>query len=177
VRLFVALPLPEETRTALAHWSKRCGACPELRWTPTEQLHITLSFLGEVAEEKLEPLRGALGAIEACAFGIEFQRIETLGRAAVLAAAAKLTPAFARLAESVAAAVRPFVVQPEEDRAFRPHVTLARARRGAAVSKHKSLPPLPPLRFSAECFRLCQSKLTSEGAVHTMIREWKLKQE
>jgi RNA 2',3'-cyclic 3'-phosphodiesterase len=174
MRLFVALPLPEETRAALAGWVRRCGTVPELRWTPTEQLHITLNFLGEVAEERLEPITESLGAIKTRRFEVRFEGILTLGRAAVLAAAAKLTPQFAALAESVAAAVRSIIAQPEEGRAFHPHVTLARARRGAAVPKHKSLPPLPPLNFAAECFRLYRSELTREGAVHTIIREWKL---
>lgn len=62
----------------------------------------------------------------------------------------------------------------ETFREFRPHVTLARARRGESVPKIKSLPSFPALEFRAECFRLYRSELNKDGAVHSVVGEWKL---
>jgi 2'-5' RNA ligase len=174
MRLFVALPLPDEVRAGLARWVKSCGAQPGLRWTPVEQLHFTLHFLGEVAGDRVAEITAALGKIEAPTFQVAFERIETLGRG-VLAAAAQPAPPFAALAESVRSRLRQFTAESaQSDRAFHPHVTLARARHGATIPKASALPALPALKFTATCFRLYRSELRREGAVHTVAGEWKL---
>jgi RNA 2',3'-cyclic 3'-phosphodiesterase len=173
MRLFVALPLPAESRAALAAWAGRCGAQPGLRWTPTDQLHITLHFLGEVGEDRVAGVGEALAGIHLPAFSVTLARVEVLGRAGVLVAAAEPIPPLLSLAHAVQSRLASFTAKSEE-RAFRPHVTLARARRGAAAPKSRSLPPLPELRFMAKCFRLYCSELRQEGAVHTVIREWQL---
>ena len=174
MRLFVALPLPDEVRAGLARWVKNCGAQPGLRWTPAEQLHFTLHFLGEVADDRVAEITAALGKIEAPTFPVTFDRIEALGRG-VLAAAAQPTPLFTALAESVRSKLTKFTADSaQSDRAFHPHVTLARARHGEAIPKVGTLPALPALRFTANCFRLYRSELLREGAVHTVIGEWKL---
>jgi RNA 2',3'-cyclic 3'-phosphodiesterase len=173
MRLFVAVPLPDSTRAALAKWAKGCGSQPGLRWTPAEQLHITLQFLGEVAEERVGPVVGALDGIAVPAFAVAFERLEALGRAGVLAVAAKPTPALTRLAGEVRLRLASFAEDPEE-REFRPHLTVARARRGASVPKLQLFPPLPALEFTSTCFRLYRSQTRPEGAVYTVIREWPL---
>jgi 2'-5' RNA ligase len=174
LRLFVALPLPAEIRSALLRWTKSCGAQPGLRWTPEDQLHITLHFLGEVAEANLDAVLNAIAAIAAPAFPIALHRVEVLGRAGVLVARATPSPPFVGLAQAVRSRLGIFSEILETGRAFHPHVTLARARHGGAVPKPRALPPLPELKFTAACFRLVRSELRSEGAIHTAIREWKL---
>jgi RNA 2',3'-cyclic 3'-phosphodiesterase len=175
MRLFVALPLPAETRDALAGWMSRCGAQPGLRWTPVEQLHITLHFLGEVAESRLDSIMQALDGIAARRFRVTFEGVESLGRGGVLAVSATATPPFLALVEAVRSRLAPFTDGgPGADRAFHPHITVARARRGAAVPKPRSLPPLPALEFLATGFRLYRSDLRPEGALHTVIRDWTL---
>jgi 2'-5' RNA ligase len=113
MRLFVALPLPDEVRAGLARWVKSCGAQPGLRWTPVEQLHFTLHFLGEVADDRVAAITTALGRIEAPAFPVAFDRIETLGRG-VLAAAAQATPSFTALAECVRSKLTQFTADSGE---------------------------------------------------------------
>jgi 2'-5' RNA ligase len=175
VRLFVALPLPEKIRAALVDFTHQCGAQPALRWTPAQQLHITLHFLDEVADERLNEVIKALNGIAAPEFHVDLERIDMLGRANILVAAARLAPPLAALAEIVRSRTAEFtdgVV--ETAREFHPHVTLARARRGESVPKLRSLPPLPSLEFSADCFRLYRSELSKDGAVHAVVHEWKI---
>jgi RNA 2',3'-cyclic 3'-phosphodiesterase len=174
MRLFIALPLPAQTRTALAAWAESCGPRPNLRWTHPEQLHFTLHFLGEVEEDRVNAVIAALDGIARPAFPIEFDKLEAMGHAGVLAAAAKLTPPFAALEVEVRTRVSAFGENRDAHREFRPHVTLARSRRGATVPKPRSLPPLPELKFAADCFRLYRSELQQNGAEHTMLHEWKL---
>jgi 2'-5' RNA ligase len=174
LRLFVALPLPAEIRSALLRWTKSCGAQPGLRWTSEDQLHITLHFLGEVAEGNLDAVLNALESVAAPVFPVAIDRVEVLGRAGVLVASARPAPPFAALAQAVRSRLSAFSEKPEAVRAFHPHVTLARARHGGPAPKPRMLPPLPELKFTAACFRLVRSELRSEGAAHTAIREWKL---
>ncbi|MGB6689331.1 MAG: RNA 2',3'-cyclic phosphodiesterase [Terracidiphilus sp.] len=176
MRLFVALPLPAETRAALVAWAGQCGAQPGLRWTPEDQLHITLQFLGEVGVDRVGSVGEALDGIRSPSFSVSLARVEVLGRAGVLAAAAEPIPALLSLADAVQSHLASFAANSEE-RAFRPHATLARARRGAQVPKPRSLPALQELRFRASCFRLYRSELRPEGAVHTVIREWELQRD
>ena len=171
MRLFIALPLPAETRRALSAWARNCGSRPALRWT--DQLHITLRFLGEVEELRASLVIAALDGVHLRPFPVEFDGLEVLGRAGVLAATARLTPQLAALEIEVRSRVSAFG-EKQETRSFRPHVTLARARRGDAVPGLRTFPPLPRLSFPATCFRLYKSELQPEGAVHTILREWQL---
>lgn len=173
MRLFAAIPLPESTRAALAAWSASSGPRPGLRWTPAEQLHITLKFLGDVADDRVGRIVEALDGIAARGFTVELERLELLGRAGVLAAAAKPAPSLSRLAGEVRSRLASFAEDPEE-REFHPHITLARARRGSRVPKAHSLPPLPALEFTATCLRLYRSQTRPEGAVYSVIQEWLL---
>jgi RNA 2',3'-cyclic 3'-phosphodiesterase len=130
VRLFVAVTPTQDAVDEL--WSAASvlrRACPELRWTQPEQWHLTLAFLGEVddkaridvterlgrAASRHPPL--ALALAGAGRFGDRVLWTRVTGDVAPLC----------RLAESVRAAVRRARL-PIEDRPYRPHLTLARAR-------------------------------------------------
>lgn len=177
MRLFVAMPLPAGTRSDLVHWMRSCGPQPALRWTPEEQLHVTLHFLGEVADERVAAIVQALDEISLHEFPVALDRIDVLGRASVLVAAAKLTAEFSALAEAARSRLGKFTDSHAEPfRSFRPHVTLARANRDITVPKLCSLPALPAIGFRAMCFRLYRSELRKDGAVHTALQEWALRE-
>ncbi len=135
MRLFVAVypsaPAVDSLRAALP----RDDA---LRWTPAEQWHLTLVFLGEVAEDRVPELRERLGRAASrstpmqLGFGAAgtFPKQARHGRvlwSAVTGDVDELT----RLAERCAAAARRTGVT-VEDRPFRAHLTLARARQPTA---------------------------------------------
>lgn len=61
MRLFVALWPPQEVLDALGEAVRRGrGHEPGLRWTRREEWHLTLLFLGEVADERVPGLADAL---------------------------------------------------------------------------------------------------------------------
>ena len=110
-------------------------AWPALRWTGPQAWHLTLAFLGEVREEVVPELTARL---ERAARRHPAQALAVRGggafpsaaRARVLWAGVHADrPALAALAASVAAgARRAGAPSPDEDRRFRPHITLARLR-------------------------------------------------
>jgi 2'-5' RNA ligase len=131
VRLFVAAYPPPAAMTALA------AALPPwaLQWRPVtaEQWHLTLAFLGEVAETQLpelaERLRRAAtrsGPLSLALAGAG--AFPSSGHARVIWVG--LTgdlDGLVRLAERTSAAARRTGI-PVERRRYRPHLTLARAR-------------------------------------------------
>jgi len=63
IRLFVAIPVPEAIKENLSVVQRELRQLvPEasIRWTPREQIHLTLRFFGGVSSEALPELMGAL---------------------------------------------------------------------------------------------------------------------
>ena|SRR6478735_7084609 len=61
MRLFVAVVPPDEVLDDLdAHLEPRRDAGADLRWTDRHQWHVTLAFLGDVPERRLDDLTEAL---------------------------------------------------------------------------------------------------------------------
>jgi len=133
VRLFVAVSLPAaQVRAIEAAVQPRDEL---LRWVPVHQWHLTLVFCGEVSDGVVPELmqRLARGAARTPRFDL---RVTGAGSFPKQAARARVLWAglsgdvetLTRLAERCAAAARRSGIA-IEDRAYRPHLTLARARR------------------------------------------------
>lgn len=142
MRLFVALDPPSAALAELeAAVAPLRAGWPELRWTGQDRWHVTIAFLGEVAEGKLDGLAVRLGR---AAGRHQAQRLwighggafPSQRRARVLISHVEGDqPALAALAASVAAgARRSGAPPPDEGRRFRPHLTLARCRQPTDVS-------------------------------------------
>ena len=161
VRLFVAVWPPPEIISAIAALER-----PELRglrWTSPEQWHVTVRFMGEVADVdaavaalrsvRASPVEARMGP-ETGRFGHRILHVPVSGLEDVAAAVVGATTA---------------VGQPPEDRPFRGHVTLARVRDRARVD----LRPLcgQPLGGSwrVEQVVLVASHLRHEGAHYETV--------
>jgi len=176
MRLFIAIELPEEVKESLMRLR---SAIPGARWVPREQLHLTLSFLGELNESELPRLTGALAGIHAAGFGLRFSGTGCFPnprQPRVLWVGLEPEP----LLESLAAVVRKTVLScdiPQEDRPFSPHITLARlkqpsSREVAAFLDHPQKLKIPLVRVRE--FILFQSSLTPQGAIHIPLRKFSL---
>ena len=136
MRLFVAVWPPPWALDAVAALAR--PEHPGLRWTTPDQWHVTLRFLGEVAEpgptlRAVEAGAPALRAVAAATGpgGVRATMgpaVAVLGRHVLVVPVAGLEP----LAGAVVAATAG-VGEAPPDRPFRGHLTLARARRGAEV--------------------------------------------
>lgn len=174
IRAFFALPLPERHREELSRFLGRCAAtAPEFRWVGAGNLHLTLRFIGsveqEVAEGIADRLEGKLGVPFEVALGeVGTFRHGRLARVVWLGVRSG-GEAMRELAHRVEAECRAAGLEPES-RAFKPHLTLARARarEGAPMSV---LPDLPGLEaWRAEELILYSSLLQRAGAVHEPLR-------
>ncbi len=112
----------------------------DLRWTSRELWHITLAFLGDVSEDRLDRLLPRLerAARRHLVFGLSLAgagAFPSQARANVLwSGLSGDRKALGELAMSVSAgARRAGAPPPDEGRRYRPHVTLARCRMPADV--------------------------------------------
>lgn len=125
VRLFVALPLPEDTRERLAGLG---FGLKGVRWVPPENLHITLRFIGEVEEGLAREIDAALLDLRAPAFSLGLSGLGLFGTGAkmrILWAGVEKSPALLTLRGRIEAALRPLGLAPD-GRNYSPHITLAR---------------------------------------------------
>jgi 2'-5' RNA ligase len=180
VRLFVALEIPSAVRENLAALLASLRAiAKEPRWVRPENLHVTLKFLGEVAEGKLEGVRSALRHIRSeSAVALEFRGLGFFPNdkhPRVFWAGMDGTTNLKTLAADIDAAVEKYEI-PCEQREFSPHLTLARFERGRLPEKLRSAiatyaqREFGSLRTSE--FQLIHSKLKTSGAEYTTLERF-----
>jgi len=136
VRLFVALAPPAAALDELSAVLTpiRATTSPGLRWTPREQWHLTLAFLGEVDAERLPAVRRACAvAVPArCAAPLQLSGAGRFGDRVLWAGLDGDRAALVDLAARLVAALRAAGVDTDE-RPYRPHLTIARTVRGVSV--------------------------------------------
>lgn len=169
-RLFVSIELPQSVRTTLAELDPHLRG---VRWLAREQMHLTLSFLGNVPEDVEEKLKKNLTAIEWKAFFLPlsgFGAFPGKGRPNVIwIGVGSGHPHLFQLHKRVQEAALGAGLEPDL-RSFHPHITVARGRDVSAESVR------PFLRAHAdfdagmihvESFCLNSSELTPSGSVYT----------
>lgn len=181
-RLFVAIDFPESHRQPLDDLLAIARERnPQIRWIAANAAHLTLQFIGEVPIETAEILRLAIPAVGkgtgsltlhidgAGAFpNLQRPQIVWLGLAGDIAN-------LRRLVRRVETFLLDFEIQPEE-REFKPHITLGRARqklqspeittlietmRSAEVKRHLAALEEP---FRVDRITLYRSHLSHEGS-------------
>lgn len=177
MRLFVALEIPPPVRQNLSTLlASMRSITKEPRWARAENLHVTLKFLGEVAESRVEAVRSALGEIRsdkpvALEFrGLGFFPNERHPR--VFWAGMEASPNLKTLAGDIDGVVEKFGI-PREKREFSPHLTLARFERPRLPEALRKLIADNQQRgfgsLHTNEFHLIQSKLKPDGAEYTTI--------
>lgn len=175
IRLFVALDLPDLVRERLAALQ---GGVPGARWSRAEQMHLTLRFIGEVAENVAHDIDDALASIRAPAFSLELSGVGEFGgkNPRALWAGVKSSEAVLHLQRKVETALQRIGLPPEP-RKFSPHITLARlkaAPREKVVQflTHGSLFAAVP--FPVNQFVLYSSHLSQSGSIYHPERVYRL---
>ena len=177
MRLFVALEIPSAVRQNLATLLDSMRAVTkEPRWVRAENLHVTLKFLGEIAETKVDAVRSALTAIHSDKIialdfrGLGFFPDEKHPR--VFWAGLEASPNLKALAGDIEGAMEKLGI-PHEKREFSPHLTLARFERLRLPEALRKLVTDNQQRefgsLRTNEFRLIQSKLKPAGAEYTTV--------
>jgi 2'-5' RNA ligase len=177
VRLFVALQIPPAVRKNLAEFLATLRAISsQPRWVRTENLHVTLKFIGEVSTEKLGDIRAALSAVHSDqAVALDFRGVGFFpneNRPRVFWAGIEASANLAGLAGDIDRALEKLGVPPEK-RPFSPHLTLARFEPPGLPEKLRAgIQENAKREFgsvAAKEFHLIESKLKSGGAEYTTL--------
>ena len=169
-RLFVGLELPTVCQTDLAELDPHIRG---LRWLRAEQMHLTMSFLGDVAADGEERLRDALAAVRVPPFFLPIKGVGAFGGArpsVVWAGVGKGHPHLFALHKHVQDAVLHAGLEADL-RPFHPHITLGRAK---GVSRQALLPFLRKFAetefglWKVTDFVLFSSVLAPEGSTYTV---------
>src|SRR5260370_24110932 len=104
MRLFLGLPIATELAQALPRLT-RAIELPKGRWTAPENIHLTLVFLGEVAEPTLPHIEQELSELNFASFPLKLTSLNTFPRAGVLFAEAESTHPLLHLQAKVAASM------------------------------------------------------------------------
>jgi 2'-5' RNA ligase len=146
LRAFVAIEIPPSIQKAIFTQTERLRKAlgPALvRWVPTENLHLTLKFLGDVSPANVELLTQMLTAEAAtCApFPIQVGGLGSFPnpkRARVLWVGLHAPAALESLQHGIDSATAR-LGYPSEDRPFSPHLTIGRAKQQISASGQQTL--------------------------------------
>lgn len=177
LRLFIAAFFPEETKNVLFRYVQSLGSFVRgVRWEPREKLHVTLRFLGDVDESRLEDISADVGSAVCGSGSIEsgfddFRLFPDPGNPRVLALGLVKNEQFQSLFDKVGGAVlrNGFYV---EKRKFIPHVTLGRIK--GDFEGIRKAPRPDETRFSITGVGLVQSELGPRGSRYASLRMWNL---
>lgn len=188
LRAFIAVELGDEAASVVRALQRQMAdAVPRgaVRWAKPDQLHLTLQFLGNVAADRVEALKGSLAAALAGTPAFTL-RLDRVGAFPSLRAPRVIwvgltgdVPALAALQSRVADASRD-VGDHTETRDFHPHLTLGRVNRRdpweARVLETviASQPPPPPAAWRVDEVRLFRSALQPSGAVYSVLGRFAL---
>jgi 2'-5' RNA ligase len=148
MRLFVGIALAPASSNALDSVRRRFAPIAgDLRWSQPENWHVTLQFLGSSTNEQAACVAEKLATIQAKPLPVRIANLGFFERAGVFWAGVELTSELLALQQKVITATRGCGFVPE-DRAYNPHITLARAkgRNGGRA--------LAPLRAAVERTRI-----------------------
>ncbi len=174
-RLFVALRPAAPVRARLLGIM---GGVPGARWQNDAQIHCTLRFIGEVDRHRAEDIAALLGRVRHPAMTLTLGDVGTFdhaGRIDTLWIAVQPREQVKALHDKIDRLLGQAGVPPDE-RAFLPHITLARFSRSALppsdMASRIVRPPSEP--FTVASFELCESHLGSEGAVYDTVARYPL---
>ena len=180
MRLFVALDLDDDARRAMAALRERVvralGRERSVKTVDPAHMHLTLAFLGEIAEPAVAPIADALSAsIDMRPFAATFHG---LGVFPLRGAPRVLWLGLMEGAEQVVEVQRLVADRleglgvPVERRTFHPHLTLARWRDSRPADRERALaadPRAPIAQTAVDHVTLYQSRLSPAGPTYRAL--------
>ena len=179
MRTFIALDLDETIKQQLAALQARLQPrCPPLKWVDARQIHVTLKFLGEIADRQVAPIAKALDELCSQCQPVDIG-VESLGAfnptgvvkvlwVGLQESTGRLAQCHARCEELLA----PLGFLPE-GRKFSPHLTLARNHDVRNSREIRSvLDAEPPFHAGTQTITgvtFYQSTLTPKGPIYAAL--------
>lgn len=183
MRLFIAINFPDQIkRKILKQIEDLKSQFPQVSWVKSENLHLTLKFLGYVKEERLEEIKKGIETVSR-----DFKPFElTISKMGYF----HREPFIIRLNINDSTTLNDLVERLEkemgklgfkrENRPYTPHITLGRGRklkREEVVSIKKEIDESAvffPIKFTVNKIALMESQLKPTGANYTLLYQFPL---
>ncbi len=169
IRLFVALDIPEDVRMFICNMG---ASIPGAKPVPSDQIHLTLKFLGDTEPYKLEEIVIALATLQQQKITIAIRSVGHFpprGAPRVIWAGVDPVQNIVKLRNKVEKSLAEIGIE-RERRKFSPHITLARLNSSPIHQVTRFLAEnamFETPQFSLSEFQLYSSTLTPKGAIHT----------
>lgn len=177
-RVFLAVNLPQDVKQYFQKASQKF-ALPEVRLTPKDNLHFTLVFLGHISDDELLEIIAKTKAVSQRhrPFEIDFTKINfgPPGKTPrMIWAEAEKNEKLALLKTELEDVLGGFI-QRKENRAFRPHLTLARFPEGL-LGLNNFQPFDIDLSVPIDSMEIMESVLKQNGVKYEVLESVKLGQ-
>lgn len=170
-RLFVSIPLPEFVCDELMDlMSEQEG----FFWTPLNQLHVTLVFIGATPEHLLPDIEEALLSVRASSFRLTLDGVGVFSGPKdrqVLWVGLKPNPDLLQLYHRIRSALLSAGLELDRKR-FKPHITLARLKKTSVSLVQAYLQEYTCYKgpvFDVNSFSLYESFLNKQGAYYDQL--------
>jgi len=196
-RIFLAINLPQETKSQflkvvsrLKEELQKSGDFGKtIRWIPAPNLHLTLLFLGRLNQVQLNDLILCVKDLSQKyqSFELQFEKIiwappeQKIPR--LIWAEVKENKKLEKLAEDLKESVfklPSFKYLPQEERSFKPHLTLARINQWEFKRKIENdlleIKKEIEIAFKVKSFEIMESKLKRSGAEYQIIQSFNFKE-
>lgn len=175
-RLFFALQPEPEPAAELIMRVAPLAQQLRAQLVPAGNVHATLTFIGTVADDRVDGLRAAAAKVRGTPGEIVFDTIEIWDEPRILAATAPhhVSTGAAALAEALRDAAIDAGFAPDI-KTFRPHLTLARKvdlAEAGKLSWPRANSPGFVVRF--ERFALMESSRGERGSIYSVVDSWPL---
>lgn len=174
MRLFVAIPLPEEVKMQLQQLQEPVDG---LQWQRPDQYHLTLRFIGEVSDNMTRRVEDELNQVDTSPFDIQLTGLGYFPQSSipkVIWAGVKKNKRLTELQSQVEQACQRAGLEPD-NRSYQPHITLGRNKEASKTKLRSLLDRYRHIRADAipvTSFNLYTSELIRKGAIHRIRRKY-----
>jgi len=183
IRSFIAIELPHEVKRELTQLSRELGKAkyPFVKWVDTENIHLTLKFLGNIPPGQVAEIAKAMEqAVQGKSpFQLEISRLGAFPNVnqprVIWIGVGGETNSLLELQRDIDSRLVPLGFPPEKQ-PFVPHLTIARVRENASPEDRKALGRLLASRrfdsqgrIAVDSIKLMRSQLTPEGPVYSLL--------
>lgn len=177
MRAFIATELPDEVKEELKKIQDKIYKIDILRgkFVESENLHLTLKFLGDINDKELDLCKQALESIKFKKFKTKLNEIGFFSPSFIRIIWIGLGgKEFYDLHNEIDKSLKDIFI---EDKRFESHVTLMRVKRINDKEKFMKFiekTKLKEIEFSVENFKLMKSELTRDGPIYEDVEVYNL---
>ncbi len=170
-RVFVSIDLPAETKEYLGRLARH--DIYWIKWVKPDNFHITLNFLGDLGQERIDETKSILAELAANYQPFTIRLAEVTCSRDMLWLLPEENETLVQLQDDLKDRLKGARLGKRERRSYMPHILLARSKTGRHM--RPVIENFAPREFTADKINLYESELTPGSATHRLIESFPLK--